>query len=1263
MQSQMSFPVVGLGGSAGGLQALMTLFENMPPDCGMAFVVILHLSPHHESNAAQILQRSTAMPVMQVTSTVAIEVDHVYVIPPHSDLQMNGGQLQVSSAVRPVGSAVAIDLFFRTLAQVHGELAFCVVLSGTGSDGAMGLSAIKGEGGVTLAQEPEDAQWSDMPRAAVATGLVDIVLPVARIGQRLVELAENAHRVGRLLGRPDFAASDDDGPAMTGAQDGEGDLPGGGSAAMSAEAQSDPVLHEILEIVHARTRHDFRQYKLGTVMRRIRRRLQLNGLADLQGYLRFLETAPDEVQPLLQDLLISVTSFFRDSEAFSMLKETVVAHLLSGADADADRTEPLRLWVAGCATGEEAYTLAMLVQEQQDVMATSVPVQIFASDIDERAIQIARKGVYQSGIAADVSTERLGRFFTPEQDQYRISVALREQVLFAVHNLLRDPPFSRVHLVCCRNLMIYLDQSAQARTLETIHYALKPGGYLMLGNSESTVAAEDIFTCVDQKNRIFRALPGRPNALRPMHGSYGVPRVPSPAPASPPDFTPPSKPPPRDAAAKVHQDAIQHVARASVLIDEHHTVLHLSPTAGRFMTHMAGVPSADLVDNVDPSLRLELRTALFEAARTSVRVRVRAVMRATGDAPPQEMDILVHPLPLEDDGTARILVVFDDVVEAASEPAGVRGVADRTKAVSRPLLEHAHDEIERLKRVVQDTLARTAQASEELGSANEELQASNEELRSAGEELETSREELCSMNEELMTVNAELRTKVDERGQLNDDLQNFMASAEIATVFVDSRLCVKRFTPHASSLFHLIASDVGRPLPDITGIFDHAAVSADAKTVFRTLQPIERRVQASDGRHFLARSLPYRTADNRIDGAVLTFIDITQLQQAEERVRTSEERLRVVAASTHDYAILAMNGEGLVTAWNTGAERVFGYTEGEMMGRPLDAIFTLEDRALGAPANELRQARETGRCEDERWYRRKDGRIFYSSGVLMQLAGPAGAEFAKIARDITGSKRHALAQENRLLRAQQAHSQARSSNEAKDRFLAVMSHELKQPLNLITLHAELLAHVPEARSLPTVQRAASMIKRAVASQSRIIDDLLDLSRISTGKLRLDFADVALDDVIRTLAEAAAGDIERKGLVLAVCCETDVSCKCDRIRVEQIASNLLNNAVKFTPRGGQVTLGLTSDGRTARLTVTDTGAGIAQHELPRIFELFTQIDPQSDPGNSGLGIGLTLVRELVLAHGGSVEASSPGAGLGACFTVCLPLSRPQDPAVR
>ncbi|WPH22495.1 CheR family methyltransferase [Variovorax paradoxus] len=1225
--SALGFPVVGIGASAGGLEALIRFFENTPPDAGMAFVVILHLSPEHESNAAEILQRATGMPVAQVTRATPVEADHVYVIPPGMVLTMNDGRLQVAASPRVAGPHTEIDLFFRTMAEVHRERAFCIVMSGMGSDGAVGLTRVKENGGIAMAQLPGDAAHDAMPRAAIATGMVDIVLPVADMGQHLAELWRNAQHIRLPYDEPS-------GPS---AQEAEG-----GSAASLAEQ----ALQEVMGLLRNYTRHDFRHYKRATVLRRLERRLQVNRLADLPAYRDFLRNHPEEAAPLLQDMLISVTNFFRDADAFEALEREALPALIEGKQPG----EQVRAWVAGCATGEEAYSLSMLLREQVDRQSKPLDLQVFATDIDERAIAVARKGLYARGIAEDISPSRLRQFFVADQDQYRVTTSVREPVLFAVHNLLRDPPFSRLDVICCRNLLIYLDRAAQGHVLEMFRIALRPGGYLFLGTSESIDVAGSLFTPVDKKNRIYRVnpelspgrhlplisdAPARTGATGPMHALRAQKRS------------------ERLSFAELHQRALEQFSPPSVLINADHDVLHLSSGVGRFLERPGGEPSNNLLNNVRPDLRLELRTALFKAAQTNRSVETRLVQKR-GDGRQVFLNITVRPLQQKDDekkaGAQQLTLVVFDEIEESMRPEG----GEPAHAAREQLIGKMEDEIRQLKLHLQDTIETSETSTEELKASNEELQAINEELRSATEELETSKEELQSMNEELVTVNFELKLKVEERGHINDDLQNLIASSEIATVFVDRGMHVKRFTPHASNLFNLISSDLGRSLFDITSRLDYPELADDTAAAFKELRASERHVTSVDGRHFLARILPYRTAEDRIEGAILNFFDITDLRAAEERVRAGEERLRLVAATTRDFAIITADEQGLITSWNAGAQRIFGYTEGEMLRKPLAIIFTAEDRANGVPEGEMRRALELGRAEDERWHQRKDGSRFFCSGVTTPLEAAAGGGFAKIARDMTGTKQHELAQEHRLFKEKKASLSAQTANELKDRFLAVMSHELKQPLNLIQMNAELLMHAPGTAENPAVRRVGETIKRAVASQTRIINDLLDLSRIRTGKLRLNRVAVDLGELVQAVAQAAVSGAAGKKLALELDCEAGVVCDGDRVRIEQIAWNLLSNAVKFTPEGGRIAVRVAAAGEGfGRLTVSDTGCGIAPEFLPHVFGMFNQADSEVTPPNGGLGIGLALVDELTRAHGGRVEVHSAGLGQGAEFSVWLP----------
>ncbi|MGV8805512.1 MAG: chemotaxis protein CheB [Polaromonas sp.] len=1224
--SALDFPVVGLGASAGGLEVLLQFFEYMPASNGMAFVIILHLSPHHESSVAEILQRVTKMPVSQIEGNTAIQADHVYVIPPNHDLAMRGGELRLNEPSRSQGRVVAIDLFFRSLAQAHQERSIAIVLSGTGSDGAVGLARVKECGGVTLAQTPEDAAYDGMPVAAIATGMVDFVLNAADMPGRLVELWRNARRI-RLPQESDASLK-----VM---------------ALENAEAarQAEQALHDIMDLLRRYSKNNFKHYKRATVLRRIERRLQVRGLPDLPAYRDYLRENPEETVPLLQDMLISVTNFFRDREAFEALEQGWLPGLFDNRSPD----EPLRVWVAGCATGEEAYSLAMLLREQMELHRFAGELQVFATDIGEKAISLARGGLYPASIAADVSPARLRQFFAPEHEQFRVVKQVRDKVLFALHNVLRDPPFSRLDMICCRNLLIYLDREAQSRVLETFRFALKPGGLLFLGISESVDAAPNLFIGADKKNRIYKTNP-HAHALRQLPLPSELVR----------EHALPQRPRPErrellgSSFAELHRKFLEQVSPPSVLVDARYTVLHLSDNAGKFLRLGGGAPSLSLLNNVPAELRIELRMALFQAAESGETIKTRPVALPRGASQlPAQVQMTVRSFGEPRSESSLLLVLFDEVADTAPLVS-----LDNATPAHRRLISQLEAEIGQIKTHLQDTLEHSETSTQELKASNEELQAINEELRSASEELETSKEELQSINEELTTVNYELKMKVEETSKINDDLQNFIASTDIATIFIDRAMRIKRYTPQAASIFNLIASDNNRSLLDITHKLDYEALANDVADVFKTLNAVERQVGSSDGKVYLARIRPYRTLDDRIVGAVLTFVDVTALRKAEETVRAGEERLRIAAETTHDYAILTIDEGGLITTWNQGAERIFGHHEIHVLGQPFDLIFTPEDRAAGAPAEELRLARENGRCADERWHLRKDGSTFFCSGVLMHLDGKSRG-FAKIARDLTQSKTEQTQREELLAVELKA-------NELKDQFLAVMSHELKHPLNLIQVNTELLVKQPAVRALPEVARAGTVIQQAIVSQTQIIDDLLDLSRTRTGKLTLTLAAVDLKELASSIVTALQDQVQQQNLTLNYqSLNNEVIALCDRVRTEQIFWNLINNAIKFTPAGGHIELQLACDAGFAKFSVADNGQGIAPEVLPTVFGMFTQEGRPSNHTqkiNTGLGVGLALVHELTVAQGGRVQAESKGLDQGSTFTVWLPKAHPKPQAL-
>ncbi len=840
MRSEPGFLVVGLGASAGGIEALREFFAHVPADSGAAYVVILHLSPDHESRLAQILQTVTPLPVTQVSETARVAPNHVYVVAPNQHLTMAGDDLAMSPNTLPEERRAPVDIFFRTLAETHYSRAVCVVLSGTGADGSMGLKRVKEHGGVVFVQNPREAAFSEMPRNAIATDLADDVLPVAAIPARIV-----AYRASL------------------------------GTLAIPLEAGQRPAeqqqaLREIFTQLRVHTGHDFSNYKRPTLLRRIARRVNVRGLPSLPAYAAFLRETPDEVQALLKDLLISVTNFFRDKEAFAALEREIIPRLFAGKRAD----EQVRIWVAGCATGEEAYSIAMLCAEHTLGASGAPSVQIFASDIDEAAIAHARRGLYSANDAADVSPERLRRFFALEDQRYRVRGEIREMVLFATHNVLKDPPFSHLDLVTCRNMLIYLNHAAQERVIETLHFALRPGGYLFLGSSESVDGSNDLFSAVSREQRIFQRRTAGARVLT-LPEAQPLARAPLPLPQA--SLASPDEPADEQISyAALHMRLIEEYAPPSLVVDQDFQIVHLSKGAGRYLEIAAGEPTTNLLELIRPELRLALRSALYQAAKRQSNIDTSSLTIGF-DTHPETVTVRVRPMPRQAKGAGTFLLVLFE--PGAPPPSGAEPVVHAESLVTQQL----EDEVQHLRQQLNTTSEQYELQAEELRATNEELHAMNEELRSSAEELETSKEELQSINEELRTVNQELKVKIEEATLHSTNLQNLVNSTNIGTIFLDRRLRIKLFTPAARELFNLIAADYGRPLADITHRLLGADVLADAASVLADLRTIEREARASNGKVYLLSVLPYRDGEDRIGGVVLTFFDITERKEHERQ--------------------------------------------------------------------------------------------------------------------------------------------------------------------------------------------------------------------------------------------------------------------------------------------------------------------------------------------------------------------------------------------
>ncbi|CAN5542892.1 hypothetical protein BH18ACI1_BH18ACI1_00490 [soil metagenome] len=1311
---EKGFLIIGLGASAGGIKALKEFFQQVPADSGMAYVVILHLSPEHDSLLAEILQQSASIPVTQVQEEkVKVVPNHVYVIPPNKSLKMNDGHLALSDVTRIEERRAPIDIFFRTLAESHESRAAVVILSGTGADGSMGMKRVKEKGGVVFVQDPNEAEYTDMPRNSLATGLVDFVLPAAEMPARIIGYRENLGKVTispELRGRPET---------------------------------DERALRDIFTQLRIRTGHDFSNYKRATVLRRIERRVNVHELKSIQDYSRLLHEQPSEASALLRDLLISVTNFFRDSETFNQFERRIIARLFENKTAN----DTVRVWVAGCATGEEAYSLAMLTVEYAENLRDAPAIQIFATDIDESAIAIAREGFYTATDTADVSPERLRRFFVAEPNGYRVRRDLRERVLFAIHNVIKDPPFSHLNLVLCRNLLIYLNRAAQKRAMEIFHFSLNAGGFLFLGTSESADVAVELFAVSDKEHHIYQSRnvnarvslpisdlmlprtdlqPTRPAEMRRIEEANALERM---------------------AYTDLHQRLLEKYAQPSIIVSENYDILHLTPRAGKYLAVAGGEPSYNLLKIIHPNLRLALRTALYQAVQTAASVETRGLEIQIGDEKIQKINLVVRPVLREGADVPRgfLLVLFEEANEANDAKTAVR-----------------------------------------LISLDEPARQLEAELVHLHEQLHTTVDQYETQTEELDTVNKELKIKIEELSQSNDDFLNLIASTDIGTLFLDRSLRIKLFTPRLLDIYNLRPADICRPISDITTKLSDSDLHAEAEKGLASLQSIEREVTTSEGRVYLTSILPYRTADNRIDGVIATFLDITtrkrhgkeleeiaerlerqtrifdttlsaisdfaylfdrdgrfvfanqplfdllgitaeeivgknfhdlnyppdlavllqkQIQhffdtgemvkdetpftnlagengfyeyiltpvfakggtvefvagstrdvtirkQSEEKLRQSEERLRLLIESAKDYAIIGISAENcLIEFWNTGAERIFGWTESEIIGEHCEILFMPEDRAVNVPEKETKTAREKGFAEDERFHIRKDESRFYASGVMRALADEGGnlLGFVKIARDMTEKT--------------QAEAALRLAHE---------SLEIKVQLRTVELaeaNSTLQAEIAERQQIE--QQRLTLLKKLVTSQederqriSRELHDHLGQQltalRLNLEMLQKDCADNAdlCEKITRTqkIAEQVDSDLDflawelrpaalkDLGLTTALndyikewSIHFDIPAEFHTSGLETIALEMaielnfyrivqeaLNNTGKYA-RANQASVLLECRGKEIMLIIEDDGQGF---DIKKATTL-----------KNGKGLGLIGMRERAALIGGTLEIES------------------------
>jgi two-component system CheB/CheR fusion protein len=1344
---QPDFYVVGVGASAGGLDSLERLFSHLPPDTGMAFVVLQHLSPDFKSLMDELLSRRTRMAIRQAEHDQEVEPNSVYLLPPVKEMIIRQRRLLLNDRDPRSGLALPIDLFLRSLAHDVGDRAIAVILSGSGSDGSRGIQEISKAGGRVFAESPDTAQFNGMPLSAMRTGKVDHVLPPEEIALAIATIDKK-----------------DESPSADGPPTGE-----------------DRGVDAILRLLRDEYSIDFSHYKASTVTRRIERRLALNRSIDIDRYVEQLRSDPNELSSLYEDLLIGVTRFFRDDAAFEVLEHRIIPELVERATPD----DQIRVWVPGCATGQEAYSIAILLHERLAARKRTIKVKVLASDVHQASIETASAGVYAEEQIAGVSQERLDQFFTLKPDGYAISQAIRESIIFAPHNLIRDAPFTKMDLISCRNLLIYFQPHAQKTVLTLFHFSLKPGGYLFLGSSESPGGLIDEFDTIDDHAKVFRKRRdlGLPRDLKlPIPRSGSVPRTMPHALPRTGGVNP--------GLLAIYDRLLDRFMPPAFLVDEHGLLVDTFGGVESILKIKGRRPSQALADMLDEDLRTVVSGALHRVRRDAESVRYPSVPIPGRGRP---FSLIAEPLrdthgavshvlislgDAETQARAAIVPPFADVPQAGADLDG-DGNGHHVGGLSRDQLQALEQELSYTKEHLQTAI-------QEHETANEELQATNEELIASNEELQSTNEELHSVNEEMYTVNAEYQKKNTELQELHDDIEHLLNRTEVATMFLDRQLCIRKFTPRIAETFRVIANDIGRPLRTFTHDLQRPTLMADIEHVLQDGQIVEASVMDTRGRAFFLRVLPYHArnksngkddkpvASHTPDGVVLTLTDISALERA--RARLAE--LSAIVESSDD-AIVGKTLDGIITSWNQGAVRLYGYTAEEAVGRhgsflypagrkeevdhvirqvreerPVERMETICLRQDGRlvdvmvtyspifdPSNTLSgvsaisrditplvRARQEIAEREERIRLLLDstaeaiygidlsGVCIFCNSACAKLLGydapsaligkqmhqlihhtkPDGSSYAPEQSPIYQAMRHRegthvtnevlwradgtsfpaeywshpILRNNEVIGAvvtfldvterRRAEAEIQEGVRRREQFLAMLSHELRNPLAAILSATRVLENTKWSDT--SCAEAGQVVSRQANHMARLLDDLLDVSRITHGRIALRTERVDLRETARSAIEALGPFMAERDTHLTTDIATEpIAVHGDSARLQQIQANLLSNASKYSPRGAHVHFELRGvDGR-AMIRVTDTGRGIRSEMLPRIFDLFVQGDPSLDRSEGGLGIGLTLLRSLVELHDGRVEAASDGPGLGSTFTVWLPVA-PIEPVV-
>jgi two-component system CheB/CheR fusion protein len=1209
--NEKAFPIVGIGASAGGLEAFTTLLKNLPPDTGMAYVFVQHLAPAKDSILSELLSKTTSMPVREAENGMAVEPDHVYVIPPNMIMTVFHGRLLLMPRSEHQTQHMPVDSFFRSLAEDQAQNAVGIILSGTGSDGSLGIRAIKAEGGIVLAQDEQSAKYNGMPRSAGATGAADYILPPDKIAAELVRISRHPVMSSRSRTRPESA------PPLPARED---------------------DLNTIFMLVRTAKGVDFTYYKQSTILRRIHRRMLLHKIDSLEQYVHYLRETPAEVDILYQDILINVTSFFRDPETFNVLKNAIFPRILENRSSDM----PIRVWVPACSTGEEVYSLAICFSEFYEERGVSHPVQFFASDIDEAAIEKARQGVYPDNIAQDVSPERLRRFFTRTEQGYQISKAVREQCVFARQNLIKDPPFSKMDLISCRNLLIYFGPVLQKKSLPVLHYALNPSGYLMLGRSESIGEFLELFSLVDQKNKIY----SKKTAATPLHldrdrsqsrDTIGVRRKVEELTTAGPDLQ-----------KAVDGIILNRYSPPGLVINEDMDILQFRGNISPYLKPQSGKASLNLMKMAGESLAMELRVLVRQAAGKDVPVRKEGI-KVRNNNIVSTIKIEVLAFKARDSRERHFLVVFEDTPAATGRVALKTGkTAARTKGRSPedragPLASELAATQQHLKSVISEYEAST----EELKALNEEVQSSNEELQSINEELETSKEELQSTNEELNTMNDELRSRNEEISQSNNDLLNVLSGVEIPILLIGSKLQIRRFNASAAEALNLIEGDIGRPVSDIRPNINVPDLDRMILGVIDSLKVTTQEIQDRQGRWYSMAIRPYKTTDNRIDGAIVTLENVNDLKLAMLRVEESRDYAEAIVETVRE-PLIVLTKDLLVVTANQAYYKAFKAMPDAIENK---YIFDLQDSIWNIP--ELRKLLQDTIRENEAF---SDFEVAYEApgnGRRMMLLNARRivrkeSELILLAiEDVTDQR---TAEENiKKLNADLQHNlhELASANKELEAFSYSVSHDLRAPLRTMMGFSEILFEGYSDKLDDKGKMHLARVAKGAQKMNQIIDELLHLSRISRQDMKRQ--DVDLSEIAASIAaELRQAQPDRR---VTVDIQEGMTAFADAKLIEVALSNLLGNAWKFTSKRehARIEFGTFEQDGKAVYYVKDNGAGFDQQFAPRLFLPFQRL--HSEQEFEGTGIGLATVERAVRRHGGRIWAEGK-TGEGAAFFFTL-----------